>query len=149
MTEQEQIPIEGGTVEVTETPPSPPPAMSQDPMELATTTYGLYLPKFQALVNGLSNKQLKRVLLAAIEHPLYDAKPKFTTEQERTAFALSTHLLEAKMAMIMSTMFSKVALDQVDWSKPAEAILDQVAPQDQGTNLTGQNEGESNGKEEV
>jgi hypothetical protein len=128
----EQVQVEGGTVQVTEEPNKVQQTAGTDPAELAATTYTLYLPRFHALLNKMSNKQLRRVFLAAIEHPLYDENPKFTTEDERVAFALSTHLLEAKMAMIMSTMFSKVALDQVNWNN--ETSLDGTVPTSQDTN---------------
>ena len=70
----------------------------KDPAEVAAQLYSLYLPRFLGIVDTLSNKQLKRLIRALIETPLMEQQPKFSTEDEKVAFAIGDELLQANIS---------------------------------------------------
>ena len=66
--------------------------------------FNLYLPRFQAMVDKLSNKSLRRVLKALIEYPLVEEDFKFSGELEKEAFLVAENLILAKVMMINHTL---------------------------------------------
>ena len=89
----------------------------KDPAEVAAQLYTLYLPRFLGIVDTLSNKQLKKLIKALIETPLMEEQPKFSTQDEKTAFAIGDELLQAKMALVISALFGDVAMKQLEASQ--------------------------------
>lgn len=100
----EKVEVEGGTVEVKEKQQDLTPATQQNPLELHATYFTLYWPKFCQLVMKLSNKQLRRVLMAVVEHPLNEKPFHFTTQQEKDAFAIGVQLAQSNALMQMVTL---------------------------------------------
>lgn len=74
------------------------------PEEVAASMFNLYLPRFQAMVDKLSNKSLRRVLKALIEYPLVEEDFKFSGELEKEAFLVAENLILAKVMMINHTL---------------------------------------------
>jgi len=69
--------------------------------ESAAMLFGLYYPKFQILVDQLSNKSLKRLITALIAVPLEDARLNLNNEKERMVYAIAEQLLISKSALIL------------------------------------------------
>lgn len=125
MSEQaEQLPVESGTVEVKDQADLTPMAQ-QNPLELHAQFFTLYWPKFCQLVMKLSNKQLRRVLMAVVEHPLNDKPFNFTTQQEKDAFTIGVQLAQSNALMQMVTLTS---------SSEFNSVLDGTVPPSQDTN---------------
>lgn len=115
-------------------------ARAEDPEEIAATLFTLYLPRFHALVDGLSNKALRRLIKAIIEHPIED-KPYYIKEQsEKEAFAIANALLDSKYVMIFNAYSS--GLDTL--VKASEDQATEVSNNDLG-NTENKNEGVNNG----
>jgi hypothetical protein len=74
------------------------------PEEVAASMFNLYLPRFQLMVDKLSNKSLRRVLKALIEYPLVEEDFKFSNELEKEAFLVAENLILAKVMMINHTL---------------------------------------------
>lgn len=126
----EQIEVDGGTVEAAPEREVVTPNL-EDPMELAAMFFTLYNPKFQQLLVQMSNKELRRLVVALIEVPM-EEPPNFTSEQGKTALQIGLRLLEAKYMMIMST------LDDHANNMQNEPATEEVAQTNEGN--------ESNGK---
>lgn len=122
------------TETVTEAPKTEQTTPLKDPAEVAAQLYTLYLPRFLGIVDTLSNKQLKRLIKALIETPLMEEQPKFSTQDEKTAFAIGDELLQAKMALVISALFGDVAMKQLEASQETK---------------TEETKEETNGKEET
>lgn len=78
-------------------------AKADDAFGTAATAYGMYIKAFRNGVEGLSNKQLKRLILAMLEVPLWEKVPNLKTKVERELFAIGDFLLTAKATMIMKS----------------------------------------------
>lgn len=74
------------------------------PEEVASAMFNLYLPRFQMMVDKLSNKSLKRVLRALIEYPLVEEDTKFSSDLEKETFLVAENLILAKIMMINHTL---------------------------------------------
>jgi hypothetical protein len=74
------------------------------PEEVAASMFNLYLPRFQLMVDKLSNKSLRRVLKALIEYPLVEDDFKFSSELEKETFLVAENLILAKVMMINHTL---------------------------------------------
>jgi hypothetical protein len=72
----------------------------------AATMFTLYLPKFQLMVNKLSNKALRRVLKALVEYPLVEEEYNFSSQSEKDTFFIAEQLILAKLMMIQQTMLN-------------------------------------------
>lgn len=79
------------------------------PEEVASAMFNLYLPRFQQMVDKLSNKSLRRVLKALIEYPLVDEDFKFSGELEKETFLVAENLILAKVMMINHTLLEQEA----------------------------------------
>lgn len=75
--------------------------------ESASLLFGLYLPKFTQVVNGLSNKSLKRLLFSLVAVPLEEARLNLKNENEKTAYAIAEQLLVSKSALIMNAAWNE------------------------------------------
>ena len=76
------------------------------PEEVAAAMFNLYLPRFQMMVDKLSNKSLKRVLKALIEYPLVDDETNLS-ETEKETFLVAENLILAKVMMINHTLLEQ------------------------------------------
>lgn len=94
------------TAELIEELPQQSQSVSNNPEEIAATMFTLYLPRFQAAVDRLSNKALRRVLKALIEYPLVDEEYQFSSELEKDTFFVAERLILAKMMMIQHTLMN-------------------------------------------
>ena len=119
------VQVEGGTVEVTDKTEQVLPVTQQNPLELHAQFFTLYWPKFCQLVMKLSNKQLRRVLMAVVEHPLNEKPFHFTTQEEKDAFNIGVQLAQSNALMQMVTLTS---------SPEFEKALDGSVPTSQDTN---------------
>lgn len=86
------------------------------PEEIAATMFNLYLPRFQLMVDKLSNKSLRRVLKALIEYPLVEEETKLS-EAEKETFLVAENLILAKVMMINHTLMQQ----QVDLQSQQES----------------------------
>lgn len=77
------------------------------PEEVAAAMFNLYLPRFQMMVDKLSNKSLRRVLKALIEYPLVEEDFKFSGELEKETFLVAENLILAKVMMINHTLMEQ------------------------------------------
>lgn len=77
------------------------------PEEVAAAMFNLYLPRFQIMVDKLSNKSLRRVLKALIEYPLVEEDFKFSGELEKETFLVAENLILAKVMMINHTLMQQ------------------------------------------
>jgi hypothetical protein len=82
-------------------------ATQTPPEEVAAAMFNLYLPRFQMMVNKLSNKSLRRVLKALIEYPLVEEGFKFSGELEKETFLVAENLILAKVMMINHTLMEQ------------------------------------------
>ena len=73
------------------------------PEEVAAAMFNLYLPRFQMMVDKLSNKSLKRVLKALIEYPLVEDETNLSATEKET-FLVAENLILAKVMMINHTL---------------------------------------------
>lgn len=89
------------------TPSSPILGKSETPFEAAATMFGLYAPKFEALLKQLSTGQLRRLTNALVQYPLNDKEFIDESDMLRSAFALGQTLLEAKWVMMMQALMEE------------------------------------------
>jgi hypothetical protein len=112
---------------------------SEDPAEVAATLFTLYLPRFHAIVDTLSNKALRRLIKAIIEHPLEDQPYHLKEQEEKEAFSIALALVESKFVMIMNTYN-----DNLDTLVKASEDEPEVTSEP-NNNLGSVNEGVNNG----
>ena len=98
------------------------------PQEVAAAMFNLYLPRFQMMVDKLSNKSLRRVLKALIEYPLVEEDFKFSGELEKETFLIAENLILAKVMMINHTLMEH----QIDLQ--SEKNPDNVEPELENNN---------------
>jgi hypothetical protein len=98
------------------------------PQEVAAAMFNLYLPRFQMMVDKLSNKSLRRVLKALIEYPLVEEDFKFSGELEKETFLIAENLILAKVMMINHTLMEQ----QIDLQ--SEKNPDKVEPELENNN---------------
>lgn len=72
--------------------------------EIACMMLKLYTPKFNQLVDKLSNRELKRVIKALVEFPLGKSY-KHIGKEEKEAFAIGQGLMDAKMLLMVKTYY--------------------------------------------
>jgi hypothetical protein len=78
------------------------PSGEIDPVEMASMILTLYTPRFHQLVDGLSGRQLKRVLKSIVEYPV-GQDYKHPSKEEKEVFALGTNLMDAKQVLVINT----------------------------------------------
>lgn len=85
-------------------PQSLPLGSSMDPFEAASTMFGMYAPKFEEQLKGLSTGQLRRLTNALVQYPLNDKEFINDDKNLKEAFSVGHSLLEAKWLMTMHTL---------------------------------------------
>lgn len=95
---------------------------NQDPQAVAAGLFGLYLPRFRALVWSLSSKARARVLTALIESPLQEGTFNFSSQQEKDCFAIGETLLQTKFMMVQATFMENNEVLRDATSEPVEPI---------------------------
>jgi hypothetical protein len=73
-----------------------------DQEELACMMLKLYTPRFNALIDQLSNRQLRRVIKSLVEFPL-GRDYQHNDPKEKECFAIGQGLQDAKMVLILKT----------------------------------------------
>lgn len=86
-----------------------------EPVELASMMLTLYTPRFCAIVDKLSSRQLKRVTKSIVEFPVGKTY-KHADPLEAEAFAIGKNLLDAKYVLVANT-----------YNENREKILEQAA----------------------
>lgn len=100
------------------------------PEEVAASMFNLYLPRFQMMVDKLSNKSLKRVLKALIEYPLVVDETNLSKTEKET-FLVAENLILAKVMMINHTLLEQ----QVELQSETNGVsVVEEVKQENGTN---------------
>ena len=99
---------------------------TQDPIAMAASMYGLYMPKFKQGIKQLSSRARARVLMALIEYPLEEKKYVHSTQFEKEMMAIGNAVLEAKFLMILSTYNTSPELESA-LDPSVELTEDEVA----------------------
>lgn len=73
-----------------------------DPVEIASMMLTLYTPRFNAQVDRLSNRQLRRLIKSLVEFPVGKTY-KHTDSLERECFGIGKNLMDAKYVLIANT----------------------------------------------
>ena len=74
----------------------------RDDAEVASMMLSLYTPRFNKLVDGLSNRELKRLAKSIVAFPL-GKEYKHVSKEEQEAFMIGQALTDAKMVLVMKT----------------------------------------------
>lgn len=106
-----KVEVEGGSIEPA--PAQPQEQALQTPEEIASTFYTLFLPKLQNSMANLSNKDLRRVLMALVEVPLIRAEHGITDEAAKNTFLYADQIIKAKTMMELTVLHASGLLDQV------------------------------------
>lgn len=67
--------------------------------DVAAHFFKMYAPIYKQLLDGLSNKDARRVAWHVVQWPLEDEHPKFNDEKAKQAFAVGIRLNDCKMIM--------------------------------------------------
>lgn len=119
---------------------------TEDPEEVASMLFTLYLPRYFSLVEGLSSNAMRRMLKALVEYPLNEKNYMHSSEKEREAFNIGLRLLDAKYVMLFSTYSGGLEELHRVASEIEVASKDEVPQTENVLNVSEtQNEGESNG----
>lgn len=104
-----------------------PLGKSETPFEAAATMFGLYAPKFEELVKGLSTGELRRLVNGLVQYPISSKDFISESERVRTAFSLGQTLLEAKWVMVMQSMMDheKEFTEETGSSGKAEVVSEE------------------------
>lgn len=115
-----------------------------DPLEIASMMLTLYTPRFCALVDQLSSRQLKRLVKALVEYPVgreYSHRDKLEAE----AAAIGHNLLDAKAALLFAT-YHEHRDEIIRQAEEAQATADNVEIETVfGNNEETKTEGSNNG----
>lgn len=104
-------------------------AKPADDEEIACMMLKLYTPKFQQLVDKLSNRELKRLIKALVEFPL-GKNYKQISEEEKQAFAIGQGLMDAKMVLMVKTYHDhKDEIIELAAQASKDAVLEFTEPQ--------------------
>jgi 3-polyprenyl-4-hydroxybenzoate decarboxylase len=74
-----------------------------DPAESAAMVFHMYKPEYLKRVAKLSSKQMRRLLVKLIEHPLNEKELKSFSELESQTFLLGDAMLQSKFIMMQQT----------------------------------------------
>lgn len=97
--------VKPADVEKAELAQAAAPGKGMSVEESASMLFELYFPKFSGLVETLSNKSLKRLIIALVAVPLEDARLNLNNEKEKMTYAIAEQLLVSKSALILSTAY--------------------------------------------
>jgi len=95
-----------------------------DQEELACMMLKLYTPRFNSLIDGLSNRQLRRVIKSLIEFPL-GRDYQHNDKHEKEAFAIGQGLMDAKMVLVIKT-YNDNKDKIVELAAEAKAVADEA-----------------------
>lgn len=128
---QEQDVLTGPTTEVTslieeerKTPEQAPKITQQDYVAKAVQDHFAGLMQIQSMLERLSKKAYKRILLSLLKLPEEGVKVNFQSDDERKIFGIGQRVLNARTTLILSHMKSKISEDRV--KKQAEAVSNTV-----------------------
>lgn len=76
--------------------------------DVAATFFYAYLPRFKGMVESMSSRMLKRLIIALVEVPLNEKTYDPKNQSEKDAFLIGDQLLQAKMSMIIHTLYEKM-----------------------------------------
>lgn len=117
---------------------------TDDPEEVASMLFTLYLPRYFSLVEGLSSNAMRRMLKALVEYPLNDKNYMHSSPKEKEAFNIGLRLLDAKYVMLFSTysggleelhrVANEIETTSEDEVSQTENVLDVSETQNEGEN---------------
>lgn len=92
-----------------QTTPNPILGKMEDPFEVAATMMGMYSPKFNELVNGLSTGELRRLSKALVQYPINEKEfiDITSTQSLKDAFMVGDRLVQAKWMMIQKALMDE------------------------------------------
>jgi len=114
-----------------------------DPFEAAAKIFTMFLPQFRMLVRSMSNRQLRRLVMALIEVPLQKKDYKHPTKEEQAAFMVGDRLLQAKWAMMLQTLEEHARKQSVNAPPPGAVPMEEVLQNSSGSGSMDLNQGES------
>jgi len=96
------------------TAPEPAPAgNAATPEDIASSFYTLFHAKVAQGVQHLSNKDLRRVLMALVEVPHLRSEHGITDEAAKNVYLWTDQLLKSKIMMELSVLYASGVLDQI------------------------------------
>lgn len=113
-----------------------------DPALAPSSLFGLYAPHFFSLVDGLSNKQLRRLVKALVVYPLEPIKPNKNNDAEVKAYNIGDRMLQAKYLMILYTAHE--AQEKQKAEAEARRIAAEAVAQEEQVSVPEQNNNEVN-----
>ncbi len=72
---------------------------NQNPEDLAAAFFSLEQPRFKKIVDGLSQRQLKRLLFQLVSHPFTPQQYAPSNQDEKDAFYLGDQMIHNRMIM--------------------------------------------------
>lgn len=78
------------------------------PEDIAAAFFGMEQPNLKRLIDGLSHRQLKRLVFQLVSHPFTPAQYVPTSEEEKKAFYLGNEMIQNRMIMQLSMEMQKV-----------------------------------------
>lgn len=97
------------------------------PQDVAATMFSMYHPRFELIVDTLSNNELRRVLKNVVLFPLADPPIKHISTQENEAFQLGVKLAQANQMMQLWTYSEAAAqLEREATEKNNEALASEM-----------------------
>lgn len=114
-----------------------------DPEEIASMMLTLYTPRFCALVDKLSNRQLRRLVKSLIEYPI-GKQYNHNDSTEAEAFAIGNRLADAKYVLMVNT-YNENREHIMEAAEKAAANVETTFGVDPEAN----DEGKENGKKEA
>lgn len=107
-----------------------------DPDAIAATLFSLYFPKFEILVDQLSNNALRRMIKHLVGAPIIEVPFKAQSDNEQNAYAIGDRLLESKYVMI----FNALAQEGLSMNEQAHSTETNNMPETNGETNNAQNQ---------
>lgn len=85
--------------------------LDADPQDVAAMHFTMYLPRFESMVNSMSAKQLKKLIIGLATVPIINDKFTGVTQLEKDAFYLGEDLLTTKHVMVLSALMQGGVFD--------------------------------------
>lgn len=121
------------------------------PEDVAAHFFQMYMPIYRQLLNGLSNKDARRVAEHVVQWPLEEAQPHFQNKQAMMAFQCGQRLIDCKMIMKGAFEMERVKEAQImkmkNEAEKQEAITGEPVEQTNVTVESVQQGEETNGKD--
>lgn len=93
--------------------------------DVAAHFFRMFFPRYQSVLQGLSNKEARRVAEHVVQWPLEEEFPTFSSPEGKAAFQLGTRLLDCKM--IMKGVFEMERLREAQEQQAKVALEKQEA----------------------